>query len=75
LARKQTKRAALPVIQLLAESRALREHCGNDPKVVAIFNAVEAIIADGWTVRRGPFEPRQAPLHEAWGGKEPPERP
>jgi hypothetical protein len=34
------------------------------------------MIAEGYTVRHGgPDEPRRAPLHEAWKGREPPENP
>ena len=66
-----------PAKQLRAEAKILRE--SGDPKAVAVaeaFLAVDEMIADGYTVRRGgPDEPRRWPLHEAWGGKEPPEIP
>jgi len=46
-----------------------------DPATVEICGEAEKLIKSGWVERRGPFEPRRWPLHEAWGGKEPPEIP
>jgi hypothetical protein len=62
-----------PQDQLLKEARILRRAIPDDPGIARLCSAVEELLADGWTERRGPFEPRQAPLHEAWGGREPPE--
>jgi len=71
----RTRRAALPPDQLKAKAALLRQAVPDDPKVTALCDAIEEMIAAGYTVRRGPFEPRRWPLHEAWGGKEPPEKP
>jgi hypothetical protein len=65
--------------RLLKEARILRQRHPNDPKINAVIDAFisvdNAIFGDDGTVRRGgPDEPRRAPLHEAWDGKEPPER-
>jgi hypothetical protein len=74
LARKHTRRVrAPPPDQLRAEAKILHEIAPDDPKVIALCNAVEQMIADGYTLREGGPEPRRWPLHEAWGGKEPPE--
>jgi hypothetical protein len=43
-----------------------------------IVNEAQRLIDSGWTVRKGGGETtaeKRWPLHEAWGGKEPPERP
>ena len=77
----QKRRSALPPRdQLRAEAKILRE--SGDPKAVGVANAFLAvddmIFADGYTVREGggaATESRRWPLHEAWGGKEPPEIP
>ena len=75
--RLQKRRARLPPReQLRAEAKILRE--SGDPKAIAVadaFLAVDEMLADGYTVREGGPEPRRWPLHEAWGGKEPPENP
>jgi hypothetical protein len=48
----------------------------DDPKVTAICDAVEEMIADGYTVREGGGEAiKQRPLLPEWRGKEPPETP
>ena len=75
----QKRRAtALPISELRRESAILREHCGDDPyirKLVDAFDAVTAEMLDaGYTVREGGPEPRRWPLHEAWKGREPPEK-
>ena len=49
-----------------------RRLAGDDPCVAVIYDHVEKLAA-GYTIRRGPFEPRRWPLHEAWKGREPPE--
>jgi hypothetical protein len=67
-------RNALPPDQLKAKAAQLRQAVPDDPKVSALCDAIEEMIADGYTVRRGPFEPRRWPLHEAWKGREPPEK-
>jgi hypothetical protein len=48
----------------------------DDPKVTAICDAVEEMIADGYTLREydGP-QPRRAELLPEWKGREPPEKP
>jgi hypothetical protein len=52
----------------------LRQAVPDDPKVAAICDAVEEMIAQGYTVRRGPFEPRPAKLPPEWkDSPEPPE--
>jgi hypothetical protein len=76
--RLQKRRATLPpAAQLRAEAKILRE--SGDPKAVAVANAFlavdEMLFPDGCTVREGGPKPRRWPLHEAWRGKEPPERP
>jgi hypothetical protein len=53
----------------------LRSTARGDAATTAICDEVQRLIDSGWIERRGPFEPRRWPLHEAWGGKEPPERP
>ena len=72
------KRAVLPPAeQLRAEAKKILSE-GGDPKAIAVANAflaVDEMLADGYTVREGGPEPRRWPLHEAWGGKEPPENP
>ena len=52
----------------------LREAFPDDPKIVALTDAFEQV--SGFIVRdSGLPELKPAPLHEAWGGKEPPEQP
>jgi hypothetical protein len=51
----------------------LRSTARGDPAVLEIVSEAQRLIDSGWTERRGPFEPRRWPLHEAWGGKEPPD--
>jgi hypothetical protein len=67
-----------PAEQLRAEAKKILSE-GGDPKAIAVANAflaVDEMIADGYTVRRGgPDEPKRWPLHEAWKGREPPEHP
>ena len=80
LSRTSKRRTALPSReQLRAEAKILREIAPDDPKAVAVANAflaVDEMVADGYTVRRGgPDEPKRWPLHEAWKGREPPEHP
>ena len=58
--------------ELKAAARKLRRLAGDDPRVAEICDDAEKLAA-GYTIRRGPFEPRRWPLHEAWGRKEPPE--
>jgi hypothetical protein len=55
--------------------RGLRQTARGDPATMEIVSEAQRLIDSGWTERRGPFEPRRWPLHEAWGGKEPPEIP
>jgi hypothetical protein len=64
--------------QLKAKAAKLREVAGDDPQAVAVADAfltIDEMLADGYTMREGGPEPRRWPLHEAWGGKEPPENP
>ena len=76
------RRAALPLTEpereakiasLGRKAKILRELRPNDPRV---RDAITEMIDAGYTVREydGP-RPRRWPLHEAWGGKEPPEIP
>jgi hypothetical protein len=53
----------------------LRRAARGDPTTLEIVSEAQRLIDSGWIERRGPFEPRRWPLHEAWGGKEPPEIP
>jgi hypothetical protein len=75
LSRKRKHRPPPPG-QLLAEAAQLRELAPDDRDATVLCDAVEAAIRDGFIVRAsGLPDPKPAPLHEAWGGKEPPERP
>jgi len=74
----RTRHAAPPPDQLKtaklkAAVRGLRQTARGDPATLEIVSEAQRLIDSGWTERRGPFEPRRWPLHDAWGGKEPPE--
>jgi hypothetical protein len=73
LSRTGKRRTALLPEQLKAKAALLRQAVPDNPKVTALCDAIEEMIAAGCTVREGGPEPRRWPLHEAWGGKEPPE--
>jgi hypothetical protein len=53
----------------------LRRTARGDQQTIELCGEIERLLNAGWIERRGPFEPRRWPLHEAWGGKEPPEKP
>jgi hypothetical protein len=79
LSRTGKRRTALPPReQLRAEAKILREIAPDDPKAVAVANAflaVDEMIADGFTVRKGgPEEPKRATPLPEWK-KPPPENP
>jgi hypothetical protein len=79
LSRTGKRRTALPSReQLRAEAKILREIAPDDPKAVAVANAflaVDEMVADGYTVRRGgPDEPERAKPLAEWR-KPPPEMP
>ena len=72
----RTRRAALQPDQLKAKAAQLRQAVPDDPKVAALCDAIEEMLADGYTVREydGP-QPRRAELLPEWKGREPPEKP
>jgi len=53
------------------KAKILRELPADDPRV---RDAITEMIDAGYTVRQGGPESRRWPLHEAWKGREPPER-
>jgi hypothetical protein len=57
----------------LEQARAMRETACRDEDTAGLCDTLEQARASGFTVRHGGPEPRRWPLHEAWGGKEPPE--
>jgi hypothetical protein len=73
---RRTWRAALPPDQLKAKAAQLRQAVPNNSRVIAVCNAIEELIADGYTLREydGP-QPRRAELLPEWKGREPPEKP
>jgi hypothetical protein len=78
--RRRLKRTATryvpPVSKLRREIAILREIGPDDPKVTALTDAVEEMLAAGYYVRHGggeATESRRWPLLPEWGGKEPPE--
>jgi hypothetical protein len=73
--RRLARTRRLPPDELRQKAQILREAVPDDSRVIAVCNAIEELIAAGWTVREGGPQPPRWPLHEAWGGKEPPERP
>jgi hypothetical protein len=69
----QSRRVALPpVSELRAQAKILREVAGDDPHVIAVCDAFEAV--DGYLRVGGPDEPKRAPLLPEGKGREPPER-
>jgi hypothetical protein len=64
---------AVSTAKLRTAVRQLRSTARGDPETTAICDEAQRLIDSGWVERRGPFEPRRWPLHEAWKGREPPE--
>jgi hypothetical protein len=66
-----------PPDQLQAKAAQLRQAVPDDPKIIALCDAIEEMVAHGWIVRHGggeATESRRWPMHELWK-KPPPERP
>jgi len=59
--------------ELKAAARKLRRLAGDDPRVAEICDDAEKLAA-GYTIRRGPFEPKRAEPLPEWR-KPPPENP
>ena len=57
---------AVRTAKLRTAVRQLRQTARGDPEVLAVCDEAERLIASGWTVRRGPFEPRPAKMPPEW---------